>query len=72
MGLAKPGKPSELTGTSPGLASRESAGWVLGQVWNRTNQFLQFKPGPLAGYLDPLPALLVGLPFQSRSFVVPL
>jgi len=54
MGLAKPGETSGLTGIGPGLAHQESAGQVFGQYWNRTDRFLQFKSGPLAGYPDPL------------------
>jgi len=53
-GLAKPSETRGLTGTSPGLARQESAGQVLGLVWNRTDTFLRSKPGPLAGYPDPL------------------
>jgi len=53
-GVAKPVETHGLTGTGPGLASQESAGWVVGQVWNRTDPFLRSKPGPLAGYPDPL------------------
>jgi len=54
MGLAKPGETCGLMGTGPGLARQESVGWVSGQVWIRTDLFLRSKPGPLAGYLDPL------------------
>jgi hypothetical protein len=53
-GLAKPGETRGLTGTGPGLARQESAGRVFGRFWNRTDPFLQSKPGPLAGYPDPL------------------
>ena len=53
-GLAKPGETRGLTGTGPGLARQESAGLVLGRFWNRTDPFLRSKPGPLAGYPDPL------------------
>jgi len=53
-GLAKPGETRGLTGTGPGLARQESAGGVFGRFWNRTDPFLQSKPGPLAGYPDPL------------------
>jgi len=53
-GLAKPGESCGLMGTGPGLARQESAGWVFGQFWIRTNPFLRSKPGPLVGYPDPL------------------
>jgi hypothetical protein len=54
LGLAKPGKTRGLTGTGPGLACQESAGRVFGRFWNRTDLFLRSRPGPLAGYPDPL------------------
>jgi len=41
-----------------GFAHRESAGPVFGSFWNQTDPFLRSKPGPLAGYLDPLLTLL--------------
>ena len=53
-GLAKPGETRGLTGTGPGLARQESAGRVFGWFWNRTDPFSRSKPGPLAGYPDPL------------------
>jgi len=53
-GLAKPGETRGLMGTGPGLARQESAGRVSGRFWNRTDPFLRSKPGPLAGYPDPL------------------
>jgi hypothetical protein len=53
-GLAKPGETRWLTGTGPGLARQESAARVFGRFWNRTDLFLRSKPGPLAGYPDPL------------------
>jgi hypothetical protein len=59
-GLAKPGETRGLTGTGPGLARQESAGRVFGRFWNRTDPFLRSKPGPLAGYPDPLLTLVVG------------
>ena len=59
MGLAKPGETRGLTGTGPGLARQESAGRVFGRFWNRTDPFLRSKPGPLAGYPDPLLTLPV-------------
>jgi hypothetical protein len=52
--LAKPGKTRGLTGTGPGLARQASAGRAFGRFWNRTDTFLRSKPGPLAGYPDPL------------------
>ena len=57
-GLAKPGETRGLTGTGPGLARQESAGRVFGRFWNRTDPFLRSKPGPLAGYPDPLLTLV--------------
>jgi len=59
-GLAKPGETRGLTGTGPGLAREESAGRVFGRFWNRTDPFLRSKPGPLAGYPDPLLTLTRG------------
>jgi hypothetical protein len=53
-GLAKPGETHRVMGTGPGLACQESAGRVFGRFWNRTDLFFWSKPGPLAGYLDPL------------------
>jgi len=41
-------------GTVPGLDHQKAAGWVFGLFWNRTEPLFWFKPGPLAGYLDPL------------------
>jgi len=58
-GLAKPGETRGLTGTGPGLARQESAGRVFGRFWNRTDPFLRSKPGPLAGYPDPLLTLAI-------------
>jgi hypothetical protein len=53
-GLAKPSETRGLTGTGPGLAHHESAGQVFGPFWNLPDLFLRSKPGPLAGYPDPL------------------
>jgi len=53
-GLPKPGKTRGLAGPGPGLARHESAGRVFGWFGNRTDLFVQSKPGPLAGYPDPL------------------
>jgi len=49
-------------GTGLGLARPESAGRVFGWFWNRTDLFLRSKPGPLAGYLDPLLTLFIPHP----------
>ena len=57
-GLAKPGKTRGLTGMGMGLAHQEAAGRVFGWVWNRTEPFFWSKPGPLAGYPDPLLTLV--------------
>jgi hypothetical protein len=46
-GLAKPVETRVLMGTCMGLARHESAGRVIGQVWNRTDPFLLSKPGPV-------------------------
>jgi len=56
--LAKPGETRGLTGTGQGLARQESAGRVFGRFWNRTDTFLQSKPGLLAGYPDTLLTLV--------------
>jgi hypothetical protein len=69
-GLAKPRETRGLMGTGPGLARQESAGRVFARFWNRTNPFLRSKPGPLAGYPDPLLTLsmsALNLDFQSSS-----
>jgi len=60
MGVAKPGETCTLMGTGPGLAHQESAAPDFGQVWNWTDLLSQSKPGPLAGYRDPLITLLLG------------
>ena len=57
-GQAKAGKPCGSTGTGPGLVRQEAASRVFGWVWNVTDQCLQSKPGPLAGYPDPLLTLV--------------
>jgi hypothetical protein len=57
-GLAKPGDTRMLTGMGLGSARQESAGRVFARFCNRTDPFLRFKPGPLAGYPDPLLTLL--------------
>jgi len=53
-GLAKPGKTRGSLGMGPGLAPQEAEGRVFGRFWNRTELFGWSKPGPLAGYPDPL------------------
>ena len=68
-GLAKPGEPRGLMGTGPGLARLESAGRVFGRFWNRTDPFLRSKPGPLAGYPDPLLTLVVTLGRIKASYI---
>jgi len=60
MGPAKAIETRALTGTGPGLAPQESAGQVFGRVWNQTGPFLRSKPGPLAGYPNPLQTLYTG------------
>jgi len=57
-GVARPGKTRGLTGTGPGLARQDAGGRIFGRFWNRTEPFIWSKPGPLAGYLDPLLTLL--------------
>jgi len=47
-----------------GSACQEAPGRVFGPVWTRTEPFFRSKPGPLAGYPDPL--LTVG-PVQMAS-----
>jgi hypothetical protein len=54
MGQAKPGTICVLTGTGPGLACQDAAGWVGGRVWNRTEPFWRSESRPRAGYPDPL------------------
>jgi len=60
-GLAKPGETRRLMGTGPGLARQELADRVSGRIWNWTDPFLRSKPGPLAGYPDPLLSVGVNL-----------
>ena len=57
MNRAKPSTTCGLTGMGAGFPCQETAGWVSGQVWNQTDPFLWSKPGPLAGYPDPLVTL---------------
>jgi len=53
-GRAKPSKTRRFVGTGPGSARQEAADFVSGRLRNWTDWFLQSKPGPLPGYLDPL------------------
>jgi len=57
-GLAEPGETPGLKGAGPGLARQESACRGFGRVCNRTDPFMRSKPGPLAGYPDPLLTLV--------------
>jgi len=57
MGLAKLRETRRLTGTGPVLGRQEAAGWNFGLVWNLNDPYLRSKPGPVVGYLDPLPTL---------------
>jgi hypothetical protein len=67
-GLAELVETRGLTGTGLGLARQESAGGVFGRVWNRTDTFLRSKPGPLAGYPDPM--LTLGGLAMVLTFVI--
>jgi len=67
-GLAQPGETRGLTGTGLGSARQESAGLVFGRFWNRTDPFLRSKPGPLAGYPDPL--LTLALLYVDRFHII--
>ena len=60
-GPGKHGETRRLMGTGPNLARQESAGQVFGRVRNRTDPFLRSEPGPLAGYPDPLPTLVLNI-----------
>jgi hypothetical protein len=66
-GLAKPGKTPGLTGTGPGLARPDSVCRVSDQLLNRTDPFLLAKPGPLAGYPDPLLTLVICAKFPRME-----
>ena len=55
------------------LDRQEADGRVVGWFWNQTKPFLQSKPGPLAGYPDPLLTLLadnhnsgIGRPYAEK------
>jgi len=65
-GLTNPGETRGLAGTGQGLARQESAGRFFGRFWNRTDPFLRSKPGPLAGYPDPLLTLLGRISTNSK------
>jgi len=43
-GPAKPAEIRGLTGQGPGSACEESADWVVGRVWNRTDLFCASDP----------------------------
>jgi hypothetical protein len=68
-GITRLGETRGLTVKGPGLARQESAGRVFGRFWNRTNSFLRSKPGPLAGYPDPLLTLAVTLGRIKASYI---
>lgn len=70
-GLAKSGEARASIGTGQWLASQESAGRVLKQVWKRTYQFLRCKPGPLADCLDPLLTLHLIVTLRLNDSFVP-
>ena len=57
-GQTKPSETRSLTGTGPGLDCQEAADQVFGQFWNWTEPLFWSKPGPLAGYPDPLLTLM--------------
>jgi len=59
-GPAKPGKTGGVTGPYTGMARPEAPGQVFRRVWNRTEAFIQSKPGFLVGYLDTLLTLDMG------------
>jgi len=47
-------------GKGMGVARQEAPRRVFGRIWNRTKPFHRSKPGPLAGYPDPLLTLAMG------------
>jgi hypothetical protein len=51
------------------LARQDAAGRVFGRCWNLTELFFRSKPGPLAGYADPLLTLLMFRPLMSLSLM---
>ena len=57
-GLAKHSKTHGITGMGKGLALQQAVGRVFGRFWKQTKPFIWSKPGPLAGYPDPLLTLL--------------
>jgi len=46
-----------VDGYGSGFGPQESGSQVFGRLWNQTDPFLWSKPGPLAGYPDPLLSL---------------
>jgi len=71
-GLAKPGITRGLTGTGTHLASQQAAARVFVWFWNQTEPFIQSKPGPLAGYPDPLLTLIVVSSYLIPTLVLSL
>ena len=67
-GLATPGETHGLMGTGLDFNRQAAAGRVVGRCWNQTAPFFQSKPGPLAGYPDPL--LTLGWPPWSTKALV--
>jgi hypothetical protein len=57
--LAKPGRTNRFKSTDPDLASADAAGQDCGRFWNRTELCFRSKPGPPAGYPDPLLTLSI-------------
>jgi len=51
-----------VDGYGSGFGPPRVSGSGFGRVWNRTDPFLQSKPGPLAGYPDPLLTLAAPAP----------
>jgi hypothetical protein len=59
-GLAKHSKIPGLTGPGADLVGQNAVDRVVERVWNWTEHFCQYKPRPLAGYLDTLLILFLG------------
>jgi len=68
--LAKHSETHRLMGTRLGLDRQEAVGRVFGRFWNRTETFFRSKPGPLAGYLDPLLTLVLGFPLELDMYPI--